>query len=217
MPPQITPVGWSCSEKLRRRAEKKLPKLLDILYRKVQKFERIPGIETEDLLQEAKLAAVYAIATWEPTKGKKLRGYVDLVVRHALLAVVNYDKALKRCPRELVRGRSRKEKRRLATFVSDDEARELTGGALLKLSRERQEESNLVAGILEQLDPEDRRILVTKMNPPPELVVAARNKRPNHPRITDRLVAEYLGISILRVRNALGAARAAWVRVSNDP
>lgn len=216
MAPQITPVGWSCSEKLRRRAERKLPKLLDILYKKVQKFERIPGVEPEDLLQEAKLAAVYAIATWEPTKGKKLRGYVDLVVRHALLAVVNYDKALKRAPRDSARGRSRKENRRLSTFVDLEEAAGLPASPV-KTARERQEESKLVARILDQLDPDDRLVVETKMNPPPELVVAARNKRPNHPRITDRLVAEYLGISILRVRNALGAARTAWVRVSHDP
>ena len=232
MAPQITPIGWRCTDALRRRAEKKLPKLLDILRCKVEKFRHIPGVDTKDLLQEARLAAVYAVATWDKQRGKKLRGWVDFVVRNALLAHVNWDYALKRYPREDSSHRTKKQERRLLVISGDTEG--VNEGTHVGVGRKHEpphasfvvqpqsvrreglESSQRVERILSALTEGQRKILLTKMTPPPRLLIAARNLRPTNSRITNRLVADYLCVPISDVELAIEAAKIACAEVDAD-
>jgi len=209
-----TPVGWKCDRRTKRKAERLLPRLEDIIRKKVSHFKRIPGIDRLALLQEARLAAVYAIATHKPERGRKLRTWVDLVVRNALLAVVNYELGLKRAPRELEQdGKASlpNKRSRLSSFAGTDSiAHVIADDASSQSSIERQQATWDTEAVLQAMRSEDRRIFSVRLCPPPELSIMARNIRPGDPRITDRMIAEHLGVAVEAVKLATERAKKAW-------
>jgi len=209
-----TPVGWKCDRRTKRKAERLLPRLEDIIRKKVSHFKRIPGIDRLALLQEARLAAVYAIATHKPERGRKLRTWVDLVVRNALLAVVNYELGLKRAPRELEQdGKASlpNKRSRLSSFAGTDSiAHVIADDASSQSSIERQQATWDTEAVLQAMRSEDRRIFSVRLCPPPELSIMARNIRPGDPRITDRMIAEHLVVAVEAVKLATERAKKAW-------
>jgi hypothetical protein len=195
-----------------------LPRLEDVIYRKVHKYKHVPGLDLEALLQEARLLAIYAIDRWDRKRGKKLRGWVDVVVRHGLHAEVNWQKALKRAPRirdpisEETRrftNSNRERYQRLAEFIDTGILAMMPAEEVVTL-RQYYESVALVEKVLLQLNEKDRRIIRLKMNPPPDLVVCARNQRPKSPRVTDKLIAEYLRIPVARIKRATQLAKDVW-------
>lgn len=212
-----TPVGWKCDRRTKRKAERLLPRLEDIIRKKVSHFKRIPGIDRTALLQEARLAAVYAIATHKPERGRKLRTWVDLVVRNALLAVVNYELGLKRAPRELeqdgnVAVPSRRS--RLSVSAGTESLEGIVGEASSPSSLERQQATWVTEAVLQAMRSEDRRIFAARLCPPPELSIMARNLRPGDPKITDRMIAEHLGVAVEAVKRATVRAKKRWRRLT---
>lgn len=212
-----TPVGWKCDRRTKRKAERLLPRLEDIIRKKVSHFKRIPGIDRTALLQEARVAAVYAIATHKPERGRKLRTWVDLVVRNALLAVVNYELGLKRAPRELESDGNvnvPRRRARLASFSGTESIQQsLAGEASNPSSLERQQATWVTEAVLQAMKARDRRIFSVRLCPPPELSIMARNLRPGDPRITDRMIAEHLGVAVEAVKRATIRAKRAWRRM----
>lgn len=214
MTAQIVPAGWRCSDRIKAKAERILPRFEDVIWAETEKVRRVPGMDHESLLQEGRLLATYAIATWKKRGGKSRRGWVGLVVRHGLLAIVNYEKALKRAPREPLAGKDRKlarrRDRRLAEFQASDTIEQTARAQPTMAAHEILESSSVVQQVLDGLCEEDRSVLLLHLSPPPELIVAARNTKPRRTMITDRLVADYLDVPLAHVKRAMENAKALW-------
>jgi len=208
--PHIVPTGWTCPDELKPTLAKLLPQLEDVIHAKARPFKRIPGLNHFELLQEARIAAIYAVATHKPERGRALRTWVDLVVRNALLAIVNYELALKRAPRIDEGDGVSPKHQRLAGFGSTAENdADMTDPACLEATQEHEQQAWVTERVIQRLDEVDRLVLSARLCPPPELEIMARNVRPGKPTITESMLAEHLGIPAARVKSALARARQA--------
>src|SRR3990172_12198230 len=94
------PKGWRCSDEGRQRYAELRPRVETLVSRRVRKWN-LEWMGRADLLQEGRIAAMYAIDTFIPGKGK-LDNYIGVIVENALAMVAG--KALAQCrqPHEIV-------------------------------------------------------------------------------------------------------------------
>src|SRR5258706_16429078 len=93
---KYTPTGWTMSGEGQRRFEAMWQRVNAIVRKRVRKYT-LASQDPDDLMQEGRLAAAYAVDTYNPERGN-LDGYISRVVSNALAMVATEALAQDRQP-----------------------------------------------------------------------------------------------------------------------
>lgn len=210
------PKGWKMRAESRREFLKHRAEIDKIVKQCARKYFRLPSIDPEDLEQDGRMAAAYAIDTFDVRRGKNLYGYVNRVVYQALAMVAGISLAKKRHPHVHVRRTDGKWEEVPAAFSgpSRPDGREgempiVSAEAFQR--QERVEEVRRRARYRRQLDEiwvkqklsKDAAVLLEiRRRPPAGLCVAARNMNNGRHDINMKSIAFWTGWTLKRVQKA---------------
>lgn len=224
---KFIPDGWVMSEKSSKVFTDLLPHLDDIIQSKIRKYN-LPSTENSDLIQEARLAAAYAVDTYQSGRGS-IGGYIQRVVDNALGMVASEMLAQKRQAHTHVlesvpvyEGDGTKVSirhemvwRRIPAKPSDVDLDMVDCGqvhctpetellhrvdVMERWGRER-DRMRRIARL--GMSRDARVVLQLKLRPPAELWVTARNMMGGRHRIDCPAIAHYLGWTKTRARAAM--------------
>lgn len=171
---------------------------VEALVRKRVRKYNLETLDPDDLMQEGRLAAAYAVDTFQTERGN-LDGYISTVVNNALAMVAAERLAQSRQPYKLTQELDGTWKRSPSTHVElepDDVMDDTKPSTHTRESaRDLGDQSSELAGILDglKLGCDARRMLQVRLNTPPELWILARNINRGRMRIEANSVCCYLG------------------------
>lgn len=211
---KFIPTGWKMSSEGAKLYSQHYVRVEQIVRKRVKKYN-LTAIDPADLLQEGRLAAAYAVDTFQSGRGK-LDGYVATVVDNALAMVAAEGLAQRRQPYAHIRDSEGKWQRIPVhcAELEDDIATDHTPNArkVLLIREEcasREFKRALARAKLDALglSYDARAILDIKLHPPAELWVLSRNLNRGRHRINTDAIIRFLGWTKLRLLRALKELR----------
>ena len=215
---KYTPTGWTMSKEGAVKYRAHYARIDSIVQKRVRKYN-LPGTDRDDLLQEGRLAAAYAVDTFAEQRGS-LDRYISRVVDNALAMVAAEALAQKRQPYAWslnVHGEWERsplphspledaERIKCARPESSPQAPALDKERLLDRAAVRQEAMAALSAL--PISADAREVLRLKMLPPLELQMTARNLNAQM-RIDAPSLACYLSWTLARARRAVREMRQA--------
>lgn len=195
---KYTPTGWVMSAEGERRFNELYPRVEGIVRKRARKYT-LPGMDREDLMQEGRLAAAYAVDTYSSERGN-LDGYISKVVSNAMAMVATEKLAQARQPYKQVQepdGSWRKVPMNHVELEHDM----VVGGAVDEQAEERdltRQVGNMALSLGQRIDQlklsgDAKKLLGIRLQTPPELWILARNMNRGRMKLETQSVCLYLG------------------------
>lgn len=207
---KFIPDGWRMSPTGARRFKEEIGRIEGIVRRRCSKYN-LQSMSMEDLLQEARLAAAYAVDSYKPERGS-FDGYIGVVVGNAVAMVAAESLAQRRQPYTHTQDLNTGEWKRVPVRSSElfEEAHNDPAPTPEQRLRAREDDvdSTLRSIDLDRelealgLSDDARALLRLKLSPPPELWVRARNLNRGRYKINAGLMAEHLDWPRTRLQRA---------------
>lgn len=195
---KYTPTGWKMSREGAAKFTAMMDKINLIVKKRTRKYN-LSALDLDDLMQEGRLAAAYAVDSYHPSRGN-LDGYISTVVSNALAMVAAEALAQSRQPYKNIQNADGSWRRTPATHV------ELEHETAFDLSQEDRHERRCRAQSMVErtaaldakldglgLSPDAQLLLELRMRTPAELLVLARNINRGRFRLEANCVCSYLG------------------------
>lgn len=207
---KFIPNGWSMSTEGARLFSQHHVRVEQIVRKRIKKYN-LTAIDPEDLLQEGRLAAAYAIDTYRTERGN-LEGYISTVVENALAMVASESLAQRRQPYASVKDAAGTWTRVPVhcAELEDDIATDTRPNARTTMQlreelAEREFRKAIGRAKLDELglSNDSRTVLDIRLHPPAELWVMSRNLNRGRHRITTDSIARFLGWTKLRLARAV--------------
>ena len=195
---KYTPTGWVMSVDGERRFREMYQRVEAIVRRRVSKY-KLSGHDRDDLMQEGRLAAAYAVDTFQAGRGN-LDGYISTVVTNALAMVATEALAQSRQPYKQVQDPDGSWRRVPVNHVELDDAM-VVGDAVdepVKARDHARSMGNMALSIGDRIDQlklsgDTKKLLQLRLQTPPELWVLARNMNRGRMKLETQSVCLYLG------------------------
>lgn len=195
---KYTPTGWKMSRAGQARFAAMVDRIEPIVKKRVKKYT-LPHIDVDDLLQEARLAAAYAVDTFTESRGN-IDGYISTVVTNALAMVVAEALAQCRQPYKQViepDGTWRKvpiHHVELEHETAPDESLDLVV-AERERNLETSQRATAAKAVIAQLGlgSDAKTLLDIRLHTPPELWILARNLNHGRLRLDCNSICRYVG------------------------
>lgn len=222
---QYTPEGWKASAEAQRTFAEEYPTIKKFVASRVRRYFGLAAIGPNDLLQEGLIAALYAIDSYQPKRGKRA-AYIGVVVDNALAMIAAESRAQCRQPYTFVMDEDDKGEtiwRRVP--VSEPVDPEMVEGEVtLTLSDQHDKKMERIdrmyakrarlAAFRRTLCPVTARVFDVRMSPPIELLVIARNivgrTVSAKARMPNQALALYLNLDVGVVAKAARELREAF-------
>jgi RNA polymerase sigma factor (sigma-70 family) len=197
---KFIPDGWQMSPAGAQKYKQEIGRIEGIVRRRCSKYN-LQSMSMEDLLQEGRLAAAYAVDSYKPDRGS-FDGYIGVVVANAVAMVAAEALAQRRQSYTHVQDVAGKWVRtpvRSSELFEDAHDDPAPNPEQRLRAREEEAEASLRALDLDRelqalgLSEDARTLLRMRLTPPPELWVRARNLNRGRYRINSALIAEHLG------------------------
>lgn len=203
------PDGWRMSADGARRYKAEIGRIEGIVRKRVAKYS-LQAQATEDLLQEGRFAAAYAVDTYSESRGS-LNGYIGVVVANALAMVAAESLAQQRQTYTDVQqpdGTWKKIPVRTSELFEDAHT-DIAPTPIQRLARrdDQQERQMEVVDLDAELaargfGDDARELIKLRLNPPPELWIEARNRNAGRYTLNAATLAEHLGWAKSRLTRA---------------
>lgn len=217
---QYTPKHWTASAVASREFRACYSDILKLVQQKARKYFALASITNADLVQEGMIAALYAIDSFDQTRGFKREAYIARLVDNALMMVVAESRSQCRQPYAWVKDdpndKGEVEWRRVPAMEfaepddvnADDEPTmpEAREAELERADRAEAERARLAA-VRKELSPAAKLVFDCRTEPPPVLFVIARNLAGRNvgenARMPNEAIAQYLNMEASQVAKAL--------------
>lgn len=195
---KYTPNGWSMSREGERRFNEMYNRVESIVSKRVRKY-KLPGMTRDDLMQEGRLAAAYAVDTYSSERGN-LDGYISRVVINALAMVATEKLAQARQPHKQVQDPDGSWRKVPINHV-ELEHDMMVGGAVDEPVQQRDAVRQVGSQALSvgqridslKLGSDAKKLLGLRLQTPPELWILARNMNRGRLKLETQSVCLYLG------------------------
>jgi RNA polymerase sigma factor (sigma-70 family) len=206
---KYTPDNWRCSANANRILTERYTQIAEQV-RTISSNFRMNYPDQCDFQQEGMLAALYAIDSYTPSRGK-LEAYIQTVVYNAMAMVACEAAALRRAPKCIDA-----DGRRVSALTpldpdtvpcnDNEEPHAFRRETDLAKLQKRVAGRRRIEALKQTLSHEARLVLEMKLNPPMELHVMARNLHGRN-KLTNNALSKYTGITISRVEKSLREIR----------
>lgn len=205
------PDSWRCSANAARVFSQKY-QAIKTQVRIISSNFRMNYPSQEDFQQEGMIAALYAIDSYTPARGK-LEAYIQTVAFNGMAMVACEAAAQRRAPKIIDANGFKVSALTVLEpeiHASNDniEPELLQKEDAVALLKARVAGRARIESLKSKLTPEARLILQVKLHPPMELYVMARNLHGRN-KLTNQALSKYTGMTISRVEKALREIRAA--------
>jgi RNA polymerase sigma factor (sigma-70 family) len=177
----------------------------EIAYYKATQL-RIPGFTVEDLIQEAHMNVLKALASYSSNKGG-LKTWLNAIIHNRFISIMAQANASKRLPAALIMESDLENYDNLEKSDGKNQYENYSDDGEIPIDERliAAEQSSVVSAAIEKLQCHlnafDRQVAAIYMRTPPEIKVALRNM--GRKRLSKNIVATYLGVSAHRVTLAL--------------
>lgn len=206
---KFIPTGWKMPQEGQQLFMKVIGRVEGIVRKRVKKYSLSGGTDPDDLMQEGRLAAAYAVSTFKQERGN-LEGYIASVVENALAMVAAEQLAQRRQP--YVYQRQGETWERVPAVPSQVDPERVVSPETTELTMIGKHEA--LAGAVHRhrarkainalpMCDDARTLLQLRLRPPAELMITARNLSGGRHRIDCAALSHYLSWPKPRVRRAM--------------
>lgn len=195
---KYTPTGWAMSADGERKFTEMYQKINTIVRARVRKYN-LPSVGVDDMMQEGRLAAAYAVDTYNPERGN-LDGYISRVVSNALAMVATEALAQARQPYKTVQEPDGSWRKTPVSHVELEHDMAVDDGADVSVeardfARHRVAQSLSMEQRIDQLKlgSDARTLLQLRLHTPPELWILARNMNRGRLKLEANSICIYIG------------------------
>lgn len=220
---QYTPKGWRASASARLKFAEMHAEVLKLVQQRARKFFAMSAISNADLIQEGLIAALYAIDSYKPERGK-LAGYINTVVTNAMKMILTESRSQCRQPYTWVKADDSPDAetqwRRVPAFEAvEPDTIEATETFIVSekreelLARQARHSAELarLSSIRKSLSPIAAKVFDLRCQPPVELLIIARNlvgrTVTDRVRMPNQAIALYLNVDTGEVARAVKEVR----------